>query len=387
MVKSMSDKINAAKMKGVKKATPPGKHIDATEKRLIDNMKKSGLTYVDIGFLTGRGSEAIASSLAKEDFTATGSGQPQKITASDYKKLKNALDRLLKKANAEKQVTVDMIKAEAGVDASNRCVLDAFHADNFWFFKLKEKPILEEGDVKKRDQWVRDPEHAKRTATEWEEKPHAAIDNKKYQFMLNAPGRSHAARCGVRVALQQIGAEPQRHVVKPGKAMKFPAQGVTVTAAVIKGKVRMWEYTHGSWNGATAAAMYRGPLLKAMQKAFPTKPKKQSWVVLEDNDPAGYKSGKAKDAKAEVNIVTDDLPRRSPDLNILDYFIWNAVNRAMRKQERSFKKNFKETKSAFLARLRKTALGLPSALVAKAQRSMRRRCLAIKKAKGGLIKE
>jgi hypothetical protein len=36
---------------------------------------------------------------------------------------------------------------------------------------------------------------------------------------------------------------------------------------------------------------------------------------------------------------------------------------------------------------RKTALGLPSALVAKARRGMRRHCLAIEKAKGGLIKE
>eukprot|EP00973_Karenia_brevis_P072827 10113583-Karenia_brevis.AAC.1 len=109
-----------------------------------------------------------------------------------------------------------------------------------------------------------------------------------------------------------------------------------------------------------------------MRKAFPSKSKKASFTVIEDNDPAGYKSGKALTAKKEANISTDDLPRRSPDLNVLDYYVWNAVNKRMRQQEAAFPKKFQETEEAFLARLRRTALRLPKAEVSRAVASMHR---------------
>ena len=46
----------------------------------------------------------------------------------------------------------------------------------------------------------------------------------------------------------------------------------------------------GNWNGEEVANMYKGPLLQAMKEAYPNKAKKEPWVVLEENDPAGYKS-------------------------------------------------------------------------------------------------
>ena len=72
-----------------------------------------------------------------------------------------------------------------------------------------------------------------------------------------------------------------------------------------------------------------------MRKAFPAHAAKArtKWCVLEDNDPAGYKSSKAKAAKADIGIVTDDLPRRSPDFNVLVYALWHAINLSMRAQE------------------------------------------------------
>ena len=72
--------------------------------------------------------------------------------------------------------------------------------------------------------------------------------------------------------------------------MRYPAPGVTVTAAVINGRVRMSEYVSGPWNSSRAAAMYRGPLLRAMKRAYPDRAKRKSpsWFVLEDNDPTGF---------------------------------------------------------------------------------------------------
>ena len=108
---------------------------------------------------------------------------------------------------------------------------------------------------------------------------------------------------------------------------------------------------------------------------------------MEDNDPAGYKARAAVTAKSCVGIKTMDLPRRSPDLNVLDYSLWHAINVRMRKQEATFRAGKKESKSAFLKRLRKTALGLPTALVTHCVQDMKRRVRLIAKSGGGLIEE
>ena len=94
-------------------------------------------------------------------------------------------------------------------------------------------------------------------------------------------------------------------------------------AAVIDSKIRVW-HEMDKWDGATAAAAYKGPLKNALKRAFP---KRRNHVILEDNDPSGYKSGKGLQAKSEAGISTLDLPKRSPDLNVLDYSLWSLVAR------------------------------------------------------------
>ena len=110
-------------------------------------------------------------------------------------------------------------------------------------------------------------------------------------------------------------------------------------------------------------------------------------MIIEDNDPTGYKSRAGQEAKKSANIVVDSLPKRSPDLNVLDYSLWSEINRRMRAQERTFRKNRKETKEQFLQRLKQTALNLPTSLVKAAVGSMRRRCHAISNLQGDLFTE
>ena len=57
---------------------------------------------------------------------------------------------------------------------------------------------------------------------------------------------------------------------------------------------------------------------------------------MEDNDPTGYKSSAAQAVKEELGITVMSLPPRSPDLNVLDYALWNAMNRRLRAQESKF---------------------------------------------------
>ena len=137
----------------------------------------------------------------------------------------------------------------------------------------------------------------------------------------------------------------------------------------------MWHALPKHWSGEVAANLYRGAIAKTLQKVSGDKDK---YLVGEDNDRTGYKSGKALEAKREVGIKSVDLPKYSPDLNPLDFYVWSAVEKRMAaakvKQPESAKK--------YIARLRRTALKLPEEPLKKAVLSMKSRIQAVYDAKG-----
>ena len=81
------------------------------------------------------------------------------------------------------------------------------------------------------------------------------------------------------------------------------------------------------------------------------------------------------------------LPRRSPDLNPLDYGFWSEVSRRMRKQEKKFPRSFREAQQDYAVRLRRTALRIPSSYLDRLVRSMKRRCVALSAAAGNDFQE
>ena len=366
-------------------------HVSDIERTLVKNMKKEGLPWSQIVSITGRSKETINKVLNPSVAVkkTIKKGAPRKLGEAEFKKALKSMDRLQKAKHPKgKEVTVGMIIHDAGLDVSERALLREFHARYIRFYKLKQRQILTSDDIKSRKVWAK--AHKGRKPSTWAKKPHAIIDNKHFQLFTTGAGREHAARRGLRGAYQGCGEEPEGHMVKPkGGNMRFPARGVTVTAGVIRGRIRVWDYVDGKWNGEKAATMYKGPLVKAMKRAYPeqaTKPGNK-WEVLEDNDPSGFKSSKAKKAKSEVGIVTDDLPRRSPDLNVLDYALWHEINTRMRAQEASWPTDKKESVDEFKQRLRKTALGLPEAYVKKCVGDMTRRCNELFKRGGKLFNE
>lgn len=369
------------------------KHVDDIERRLVANMRKEGIPYSLIHKITGRSTETLTKIVRQPKAVKTGMkkvGAPKKLTDKDFAQVLKAMEKLHKQSHPiGKDVTAAMITREAGLDVSDKTLQREFRNRGMKYYKLKERQTLTDDDVKKRKAWAK--EYMGRRASTWVQKnPHAIIDNKHWQLLRTGAGRSHAARRTVRGAYQKRGQQPESHMVKPkGGNNKFPAAGATVTAAVIKGKIRMWEYVKGSWCGEAAASMYKGPLVKAMAKAFPNHAKKAGakWVVMEDNDPAGYKSSKALKAKAEVGIVTTNLPPRSPDLNVLDYSLWHTINLRMGAQEESWHVDKQETAEEYMARLRRAALGVLEAEVSRAVGAMAGRCRALWDRRGRLFKE
>ena len=79
--------------------------------------------------------------------------------------------------------------------------------------------------------------------------------------------------------------------------------------------------------------------------------------------------------------------RCSPQLNMCDYALWVQVEKRMRAQEKRFSPSFRESRPAFLKRLRRTALRLPSSFVNDSLTNMKIRCQRLVAAEGGHIEE
>ena len=145
------------------------------------------------------------------------------------------------------------------------------------------------------------------------------------------------------------------------------------------GKVLLWEYIEGRWNSHEAERLYSGPMKDVLQETYPNRTR---FNVLEDNDPAGFKSKIGMKAKVDAKIDTFEIPKRSPQLNLCDYWLWKQINCKMRETERSWPTTRKENRDAYLRRLRRTAMGLTEEEVNTAVGSMKRRSEDLFKAKG-----
>ncbi len=107
---------------------------------------------------------------------------------------------------------------------------------------------------------------------------------------------------------------------------------------------------------------------------------KAKYVVVEDNDPTGYKSKKACAAKCELGINAIAFPKYSPDLNPLDYVLWDAVERRMAKTAAGA-----TTVAAFKKKLRRVAMSIPESEIREAVLAIKKRAKAIHEAQGGDI--
>ena len=128
--------------------------------------------------------------------------------------------------------------------------------------------------------------------------------------------------------------------------------------------------------------LYKGAILKALQQEYPHR---RRFTILEDNDPTGFKSKKAVKAKEEENLDVLEIPKRSPQLNVLDYYLWSSVNKRMRATEKNYPADKTEKRTAFLRRLTRTAKSIPREEVLQAQQSMQERCGRLVDAEGGQI--
>ena len=126
--------------------------------------------------------------------------------------------------------------------------------------------------------------------------------------------------------------------------------------------------------------MYRGVLAPALKRYRGVKRK---YLLLEDDDPTGFKSTQAIGTKAALKIAPMPFPTCSPDINPLDFAVWDEVERRMSEQ----KAPRRESVEAFKARLRSTALAIPASVVEKILNKMKSQAQSIYDNDGGHIPE
>lgn len=208
----------------------------------------------------------------------------------------------------------------------------------------------------------------------------AIWDNKYWEIPRSAAAKKYRNMRQVRFHLRTRSEGLNPGFTKPNNKRNRvnPGASANICAGIIGNRVRIWHYIPKRWNGAEAAALYRGPIIKALRRY---RGQKRSYKVIEDNDPSGYKSSKGKEAKRELKIIPEAWPRYSPDLMPMDYSIWQLVKNRMDKHKPP--KN--ETVGQYKARLRRTALNLPAKLVQKVVAGIQKRAAAIVEAKGGNI--
>lgn len=307
-------------------------------------------------------------------------GKPRALTSDKVDQIEAKLKDLIMKADGRYEVTLAMLKRSARVSCSSRTIQRALHERGIRFRAMRSKPRLTADDIKERFAFAK--KYRGKSKAWWCQTLHMAIDLKSFPVYIDAKGRDHAARREVRGAYRKTGDGLAQGYVKPSKALRYNtgAQHVLIAAGFGLGKVRVWEDMGNKWSGEAASNLYAGPLLRALKRASPSK---KRFLILEDNDPTGFKSQKGRGAKTECKINVLAIPPRSPDLNPCDYALWSRrynlvgdvmyicmcrskqrsknctrVNQEMRAHEEKWSKRKRETRNDYIARLRQTAMGL-----------------------------
>jgi len=374
-------------MKTIKKQKATTPRMSPVEVDMVRRMHtEQKIAPKDIGLATGRDVSVIYRrlKLLKAMKSKRRPGRPNSITEKQADKMEAMLKRMVKKANAQEEITVGMLATRCGIEACDKTVLNKMHERGIWFRKLRNKPLLTDDDVKDRYQFSKD--YKGESKPWWLSHIDVHIDNKTWPVCTNAKARAFNAQRSIRGVYRKKGEGLDQGYVRQGKGFMNPHSGqksVLISCGVGPSGVVFWEELKSNWGGEAAKDLYT-KIGKKLHKKYP---QRRKFRILEDNDPTGYKSSLGVAAKKEQNLEVFTIPKRSPDLNVLDYAIWAEISRRMRQQEKGWPASKRETRDEYLRRLRQTAMKLPKAFVRKSIGDMRRRCQRLFDKKGGLFEE
>jgi len=305
-------------------------------------------------------------------------GRPRKISTAKLRLLNTVRKSLQKQSKGLREVTLQRLRMTARLRVHPATLSRALGRLGIKWRSPRVKPSRTTQQDQLRLQWC----SAKRRLPEqfWESGVDMYIDCKKFALPLSARPREAIARMRVRGAFRTRGEGLRNHMTKPcpKKHNVFPGATAWVLGGVCGDKIVLWEYIPGRWNAEVASNMYSTAIQAALKKH---RPGRRFWTICEDNDPAGFKSGRAVAMKRSLKIRPLSLPPYSPDLQPLDYSLWAEVER----RARAVVGDQSVTAAKYRKVLRQAALRLPRPVVSAAVRCMKARVQAVFEAKGGHI--
>lgn len=331
---------------------------------------------------TGRHVSSVCRLLAQRRAPAP-VGRPAALTEEQVDRLERILNDMIDKADAQYEVTAAMLQKRARCKATARTALKALHARGYFFRHLRQKPILTPDDVKERFAFAR--KFRNKPARWWLKHIDLHWDNHVFKVATTFRGRKLLAMRRVRGAYRKRGKSLRPSLVKPNPKLRQStgAKGLLTAGGVGAGRVLLWHTIEQVWCGREAETLYRDIMAPALKKKFP----RRKLCILEDNDPTGNTSRPAIAAKRDCKLTVFALPKRSPDLNVMDYAVWSEMERRLRAQERPWPQSRRETREQFKKRVARTARNLPANFIKTSIMNLKVRCQRLFDAKGGLFEE
>ena len=306
-------------------------------------------------------------------------GRQKKLSPAQSDRMFKKRSELIAQADGERYVTVEEITRRARVPSVHVSTAGRYLAqhDVKWR-RMREKPPRTGAHEECRKEVCR--KWRQKPSTFWTEAVDLIIDAKKFSVPGSLAAAKRLRQQKVRGVMRTREEGLRRGFTKPNIVKhKFnPGGSVHILGGICGDKVVLWEEIVGKWCGDKAAEMYSGPIKKVLQRR---RPGKRSWLIMEDNDPAGFKSSKGKQAKGANRMTTVNQPPYSPDLNPLDFSIWAAIDKKALSGHKA-----RESIADYKARLRRTALNMPRAEVRMAVEGIKKRAHAIFEAGGGNIR-
>ena len=148
MPTSRAKDMRAVKKLALKGAKPPRMSLD--EKRLVRELHfEQQRAPADIARTLGCPLSSVTRLLAQTR-APNPVGRPGKLSEGQKDKLVALLEKMVDEADANHEVTLQMLMRRGRVKACPRVVQNALHERGYWFRDLRERPVLTPEDVKDR---------------------------------------------------------------------------------------------------------------------------------------------------------------------------------------------------------------------------------------------
>jgi transposase len=131
-------------------------HMSGAERKLMVKLRNEGKKQPEIARLLDFDPSVISRQLAKVDNNETpvGAGRKPALTPTQKVQLVKKARAMIKKAKAESQVTIGMVKDTLDIECCDKTALEALHEAGFYFKPLREKLDLSDEDIVARKEFA-----------------------------------------------------------------------------------------------------------------------------------------------------------------------------------------------------------------------------------------